>query len=71
MSLLLVVLTRFFDYENWLRLWLDWVVYSVTWNHVHVVGHQLGVAGDVSEEHPGVGAPGEAPHQHQGGRGQH
>ena len=31
-----------------------------------MVGHQVGAAGDVGEEDPSVGAPGEAPDQHQG-----
>ena len=34
-----------------------------------MVGHQVRVAGDVEEEDPGVGAPGETPDQHQGSRG--
>ena len=34
-----------------------------------MVGHQVRVAGDVEEEDPGVGAPGETPDQHQGSGG--
>lgn len=36
-----------------------------TGQHVEVVGDEAGVPRDVGEEHAGVGAPGEQPHQHQ------
>ena len=40
-------------------------MYSLTWNHVHVVGHQLSVAGDVALARllqlPFVGAVDELP----------
>ena len=39
---------------------------SPTGQHDQVVAEQGGVPRDVSEEHAGVGAPGEQPHQHQG-----